>query len=242
MSKPAVPSRCFFTILLLCLMCLMFGCGGRTISGTIWDSESLEALPKVQIRVLSSNNDIDLTTSTDAKGQFQIKGLNPKGTYRLQFSGEIVETKENEYDLSKLSKNKAENCVINMELLCAIEGEITDESGAPIYDAPIQLLVESKSQSSNLVFQAVEYTNINGRFTFFGLRPKKKYSLKVDKPGYKIFDYPPDDSPPFELQRGQIFSTRIKLELIPEMPVPNLKPPKGSEPSASQGGEVIIGE
>lgn len=231
----------FWIWLLFPLSAILCGCGGWTISGTVWDSESLETLPNVKVRVISSTGEMNSTTVTDAKGHFQVKGLKSKQKYKFQFSGDIVEAKEEEYDLRKLSKDKVENCVINMELLCAIEGNVLDENGLPIYDAPVQLVIESKSQEEAFVFQAIEYTNITGRFRFFGLRPER-YRLRVDKPGYKIFDYPLDNMPPFELKKGQVWSARLKLEPIPEMPIPELNPPKDKENISSQGGEVITGE
>jgi protocatechuate 3,4-dioxygenase beta subunit len=221
--------------------CLAIGCGGWTISGTVWDSESLETLPNVKVKVSSSTGELRSTTVTDAKGYFQVKSLKSKQKYKLQFSGDIMEAKEEEYDLRKLSKDKVKNCVINMELLCAIEGDVLDENGFPIYDAPVQLIIESKSQEEAFVFQSIEYTNTTGSFRFFGLRPER-YRLRVDKPGYKIFDCPPDNMPPFELKKGQIWSAHLKLEPIPEMPIPELKPPKGKENILSPGGEVISGE
>jgi hypothetical protein len=152
------------------------------ISGVVVDASTGVPIPRAQVSIFVGNEEIG-TTASDA-GQFAFEGLDA-GKYRLYAaaSGYLREAygQQGAFLVAIATGNgqDSEHLVFRLHPQALIYGRVTDERGAAVRRAQVQLFTFHRSRASQRQYvQAQTQTNDLGEYRFAHLLPGK-YSLAV---------------------------------------------------------------
>jgi hypothetical protein len=143
-----------------------------SLSGNVEDSVSQQPLEGITVAVGPGGK----SATTDAKGKFQFKEMNP-GTYRLYA---FAETKNSNRKTVSLTCNQDFTGVrLKMDPMSTIAGRVLDENGEPVVNAEVDLVSRDYFLGKlRYIIASIARANDKG-----------EYSLSRVRPGYKYFVY-----------------------------------------------------
>jgi hypothetical protein len=167
----------------LCVLALLCGATARaqenqtppkcSLSGSVEDSVSQQPLDAFTV-ILSPGQK---SATTDAKGNFQFKDVDP-GTYHLDaFAAEMGAS--NRKVVSLTCGQDLSGVRLKADLMGSIVGRVLDENGEPVVNAQVDLVSRDYFVGKlRYIISSVATTNDKG-----------EYSLSRVRPGYKYFVY-----------------------------------------------------
>jgi Carboxypeptidase regulatory-like domain len=162
-----------------------------SIAGMVVKLAGSEPLKKATVQLESADDGTrSITTSTDAGGRFQLKGLDP-GRYRLTvmrngFVTQEYGQKTSDDPGSALTLRPGQDVkdlLFRLIPSAVIAGRIIDEDGEPLPWAEVSALREMYSEGKRkLAPQANEATNDLGEYRLFGLPPGRYFISATHRP------------------------------------------------------------
>jgi protocatechuate 3,4-dioxygenase beta subunit len=162
-----------------------------SIAGIVVKLAGSEPLKKATVQLESADDGTrSITTSTDAGGRFQLKGLDP-GRYRLTAMRNGFVTQEYGQKtpddpgsaLTLRPGQDVKDLLFRLIPSAVIAGRIIDEDGEPLPWAEVSALREMYSEGKRkLAPQANEATNDLGEYRLFGLPPGRYFISATHRP------------------------------------------------------------
>jgi len=154
-----------------------------TMQGSIYNESGDDAIANAMIVYINSMDESD-TVFSEADGSYNLV-LDGYDNYRISVTKEmyfkedkIISTSENELLFSTSPQLVVDFFLTRKSYPCIIKGLVSNkETDAPMSDITVTI-------SSNDGFSTYVKTNLNGSYTFTGLKPNTIYTIKTGKTGY----------------------------------------------------------
>jgi protocatechuate 3,4-dioxygenase beta subunit len=174
-----------------------------SVAGMVVKLAGSEPLRKAKVRLRSlEDRTRAISTTTDAGGGFQLKGIQP-GRYNLTVSrvGFVTQTYgQKKVDdpgaiLTLRAGQEMKDLLFRLIPSGVIAGRILDEDGEPIPSATVSALREAYSEGKrNLFTSTTVETNDLGEYRLFGLQPGRYFVSAVSQGWYRFEDIQEKDA------------------------------------------------